>query len=736
MPSSYQEHTTILRVMALVAFLALSSGTYFIHYLTESSFKESFHTSASAARMAIQSHFQRELKYAFRLLDGVDSSTRFRRALRSVWELDAFHSEYTDELSDDWLSRVKSSQTVFNLRFIDIDGNELFKAKDRYWVSDDLLQNKKDRLYFQDALKANGPWSISKVELNEEFGEVQLPRLPVVRVSKKVVLNAELTGVLVVNIDVSAIIDQIQALGAPLPEIVNSSTGYYISPPEKAWGEQLNNSYANVRVDRAGLWSRFNESNSDLIEWDDKLFYVSDFDMYVPTGLHFAAAEPYKIIIGADPQRLLARNQEKYILLALYALLVASGAWAYLHLVRSERKLQKGLQEAVEQRSLAESAERAMDSFLSRMSHEIRTPMNITKGHLELILEEQGLSDAVRSNLHIIGRSTAHQLRIVNEILEFAKCSGGNVAVDVAPVDIASLISDLSEEFRVLAQEKGIGFINECALDSGKTVLGDEFKLKQCLYNLLSNAVKFTSKGSVTITVEESELFNEATVCVSDSGIGIAPEQLKSIFDPFVQADQSIAQRFGGTGLGLTITKHFIESMGGRIGVKSEHLVGTSFYITLPLATLVNCSRKLANPEIGATQVDRSTLRSAEIPADSKILVVEDVELNAKLVMRFFAKRGIDIDWAQNGADAVALSEKTNYDVILMDVKMPIMNGLDASKIISARKSKETEAPKIIGLSADVMPNSVANMIAAGMCDFVAKPIDFEELECKVAAQF
>jgi signal transduction histidine kinase/DNA-binding NarL/FixJ family response regulator len=383
-------------------------------------------------------------------------------------------------------------------------------------------------------------------------------------------------------------------------------------------------------------------------------------------------------------------------------------------------QLQARLQEA---RMAAEEAAMAKSDFLANMTHELRTPLNSIIGFAGLLAKSRSLKPADQRYVDIIDGSSQSLLALVNDILDVSSLEAGGVVLHPVPLSLRKLAKGVAASFSLIAQEKGLSLKIEIGSSVGVAHFGDEMRVRQVLVNLVNNAVKFTSKGEVTIAVsaaEHSDSVQRLRIEVRDTGIGIAPEKLDTLFGRFAQADSSIHNRFGGTGLGLAISQRLVELMGGEIGVESVEDVGTTLWLTITLPC-----------------IDRSALAEKEAasgPESQKagrhILVVDDVDLNRELVTALLAPLGHIVHQASDGAEAVTAVASTDYDLVLMDVQMPGMDGLGATRAIRA-VDRFAELP-IIAMTAQALPAQIETCHVAGMNDYLAKPITLAALTAAI----
>jgi signal transduction histidine kinase/FixJ family two-component response regulator len=386
---------------------------------------------------------------------------------------------------------------------------------------------------------------------------------------------------------------------------------------------------------------------------------------------------------------------------------------------RVEQVLADAKAEAERLQQEAEQANAAKTEFLATMSHEIRTPLNGIIGYTDLLLDDPNLNDEQRRQLTRVSDAGTALLTLVNDILDFSRIEAGQVELELRRFSPAALIDNTFSIVKAIADKKRLAMRVAVCPNVPAELVGDPDRLRQVLLNLLNNAVKFTPAGEVVLKVEcRSRSAERSTLrfSVSDTGIGIASQKQHLLFQRFSQLDGSIRREFGGTGLGLAISKHLVELMGGEIGVESIEGRGATFWFVLDLP--VPAAEASAEP---------AGLQQAKPTAPARILLVEDVTINQEIARAVLESAGHEVDVVADGAQAILAVRNKAYDLVLMDVQMPIMDGMTATRHIRALEHPAKSLP-IIAMTANVLPQQVAQFHAAGMNEHVAKPFKRDEL--------
>jgi signal transduction histidine kinase/ActR/RegA family two-component response regulator len=386
---------------------------------------------------------------------------------------------------------------------------------------------------------------------------------------------------------------------------------------------------------------------------------------------------------------------------------------AKLELTVQERT--RALEEAL---VVMEDALRAKGEFLAVVSHEIRTPLNGVLGMAQLMMMTT-MSDEQRHYVDTIQSSGEMLLALINDILDLSKMESGKLSLDARPVDVRTVAREVVQMLNPQAQTKSLYLTADIAEDVLPYFKGDAMRLKQVLINLVGNAIKFTQRGGVKIIVRMQQDGRWLQCQVRDTGIGIAADRIDKLFQVFSQVDSSITRRYGGSGLGLVICKRLVEGMGGDIGAQSVRHQGSTFTFRIPVV-------KAEAPNNPAPVLRTSTAQ----PSDMRILVVEDNQVNQVLALGMLKKLGLTADLARDGVEACDMVRQHAYELVLMDMQMPRMDGLTATRTI--RGMQEIRQPHIVALTANAMEGDRQACLEAGMNDFLPKPFKVTELQEKI----
>jgi signal transduction histidine kinase/ActR/RegA family two-component response regulator len=448
----------------------------------------------------------------------------------------------------------------------------------------------------------------------------------------------------------------------------------------------------------------------------------------VLAAIRSVPGSPWFLVAKVDREEAYAPLQESAMRVGVMTggTIVAVGLLlAFLSSRQAGRRYRRQGEELARAKKGAEAASSAKSEFLARMSHEIRTPLNGVMGMTELSLMDPSLPQQVREYLEMAQRSARGLLDIINDVLDIASIEAGRIVLTDRSFAPVRSVRDLLAPFAVAAERKGVRLVQRLDADLPTQVAGDEGRLRQVLTNLVGNALKFTDRGEVEVTVRRSgepEASGRVRLLfgVRDDGIGIPPEHLDKIFGSFSEATRFTHAKYGGTGLGLSIAKQLVELMGGRIWAESIPGRGSLFQFTA---------------EFGAPEAEAATAGGAAAASQYgpttplRVLVAEDNTVNAALVLAFLQRMGHQVVLASNGREALEAWERDDFDVVLLDSQMPVMDGTETVRHLREREAGTGRHTPVVALTAHALKGDRERFLAAGMDDYLAKPIEYEEME-------
>ena len=745
--------TTVFTV--LITTLVLMASVPIIQHIDRTRYQEQLAFAASHLESNVHQFEQDMLRFVG------DLNLRARSNLSQKY-LTAPSSSLHLLLESDLVSLVENEPFLLQARLLDSSGQEIIRAnKDKsgvYAVEPSQLQDKSARPYFYETIAMGlNEFYISEIDLNIENGTVQVPHQPVLRMAAPAFDTlGNRRGVWVFNFDADALLKN-YAQYDPHSEELNflvASSGSLINAPQgyPLWADSLDLEGAYFEDSYPDIWQqielRKNSGSVEIIEQGDQVAFMMrvnlsqtvtermqrELDVNLSETANFTQIKSSNpvLFIQLLPKESLAQfaligSPVALFWLVVTLLLILLVAFSITSLMARSEELELKSRQLAKTVQLAEQSAESKGRFLATMSHEIRTPLNGVLGMLVLAKEECA-DTQLKSRLNLI-ESSANALRnIVDDILDISRLEQGGIMLEKRSFSPKSMLEEVSALFKPVAQQKGVELEIQSQLATSN-LLGDNHRIKQILSNLVGNAIKFTEQGCVTIRSElvDAEGVNPRwQIAVEDTGIGMSADQVERLFERFTQADDSISRRFGGSGLGLSISKQLAELMQGGITVTSKEGEGSCFTLELPV--------ELASADQIQTEVQAlNPFDSVKELAGKRLLVVDDSPTNRMVAQGLLNKMGMQVTTADGGQAALAAIRESLPDLILLDIHMPEMDGLAVAKAIRAGEAgDEAKALPIIALTAAAFESDRKNALNAGMNGFLSKPINPAELAAEL----
>jgi signal transduction histidine kinase/DNA-binding response OmpR family regulator len=691
-PSRWPWHRMVIGAMGPVALVIIVLQIYLNVVSYRRHFAEGEALVETMARV-VEDQTQRSLQSVFLVLDAVQADGA---GLRDALDHDAVKS------------RIRSVPEIRGLYLVEPDGQVI----DSTLSADDIGVSVRDHDYIRSLQKTDGPmYVLGKPVTRRNLAGPDQPALAFMPLAVRL---PDQSGYLVAAVNISFLELQYQPM--------LRSNGVAVS---------LISFDGTVLMDSARVWhpglvvaKEDPIFNSYLPHTESATFNRAPANGRASELVSFRVTRSFPVVVVTTlAVEALQNGWRRSILPTLLPTIVSVGLvlMAFGILARQFRQIAHQERELRASRDAAEAASNAKSRFLAVMSHEIRTPMNAVLGLSSALLEHK-LQPEHRRSVQAIHTAGDGLLVILNDILDYSRLQAGEMSMEAAPVAPASIVDDAVKVIQPLADGKGLALSVALQPDLPAAVLGDAGRLRQVLLNVLSNAVKFTKQGGITITLSSHPASAGNTLlewCITDTGIGIDPDRIGSIFREFVQADNTIHRQFGGSGLGLAICKQIIEQMGGSIEMAPGPERGTTvrFRVELPVAHLPADAKATSECNFQALQALLSARKDR-----LRVLIVDDNQTNHLVVKKLLGDLAIDMDSAYDGAEAVVAAARAPYDVILMDVRMPNMDGLTATRAIREGTGPNARS-QILAVTASALPEDVDACLAAGMNACLTKPV-------------
>jgi signal transduction histidine kinase/ActR/RegA family two-component response regulator len=639
-------------------------------------------------------------------------------------------SEHLDELAQELSELLQNNPEYLLARWIDQSGHERVRLESQggvpVRVRDNQLQDKSDSYFVREAQRLPaGSIYLSAFDLSLDRGRIRTPRRSTLRYA--IALDdsrGAAAGLLIINLDGARLLQRLQASGglghsARSLDLVDSHGAWLHGPVEADEFAFVFGRDTSLASQLPAIWARIEQAENGTVASGDDLWAWHIVDPMPESGSAARSNRTPWYVVYHDPAPRLRGEIWRLRLgyggmSAIVLLLIAALAW----------RLAAKRQQLAAAKTRAESAALAKGEFLTNMSHEIRTPMNAIVGYAQLLKHETIATERVKK-LDRINEAANHLLLMLNDILDMSKIEAGALRLEQLDFSVSALLDSVSSFIAPTASIKGLSVTTE-SVEGPEWVRGDPMRVRQALINYAGNAVKFTHQGGIVIRARCLQSEADRVLMrfeVKDTGIGIADDLRPRLFQLFEQADVATSRRYGGTGLGLAITRRLAEMMGGTAGVDSQYGKGSTFWFTASLQighAPTNGGSNGRSPE-----PDSATLR-IEFP-ECRVLLAEDNPINREVAIELLQQAGTVVVAAEDGAEALRIAAGETFDVVLLDMQMPRINGLDAARQL--RAMPEYRNVPILALTANVFESDRQACLDAGMNDFISKPIDPEMLQ-------
>ncbi len=627
-----------------------------------------------------------------------------------------------------WLNFMQAKGIYNQLRFLDPSGTELFRVdyNNQQAVLDKKHQNKGQRYYFLEAIKLDrGQIYVSPLDLNMEQGQIEIPHKPMLRLAQPTFDKlGQVSGVAVLNIQIQGFLENLKHMAGQHPwhfELLNAEGFPLISPDKKQFSFMFSKmKEISLASSDPQLWRSIQEKPKfhyfDSQVWG--VYHWVDLAQLIALNPQ-QVVQSRKLLLKVEMSEgqineLIWKNRIIYgFSFGIFFFLTIGITLFYSRITDIRAKYQASLVKAKEE---AEYHALAKSDFLANMGHEIRTPMNGIMGMTDLVMETFEEGDENIELLQIVKDSGENLLELINDVLDISKIEAGKLEVIFSDVNLNREINAIMTTFKERVFKKKITLKYTISPDVPLEIHCDDLRLKQVLANLVANACQYTSEGGVNIEVDNLPTGSQDELMlrfkVQDTGTGIPESNQEYIFDAFSKADSRSSREYGSTGLGLNICKQLVKMLGGNIWLESKLGEGSSFYFTMP------CSR-------AESHIDEEEAGELANIEGAHILVVDDNAVNRKLATTILSKGGALIERVNNGAEAIDIMKQKDFDIVLMDIQMPVLDGLQATKLIvsGVANVRRPETP-IIALTASALAEDRKACLEAGMIDFAAKPFE------------